>query len=772
MLQRTRTPAKETDTLLAFLVSARSQPHKSSVESKRRESYLRSPTPPMMRVSKRFLLSMFGSVAWWSGVALSLTLYLLVSQTVTEKVQAQFEHQVNHANYAIRARIRTYIDVLRGVRALFQANEQITRAQFHDYVKQLNPEQNFPGIESLNYAPRVAAHERSAFERQVRQDTSLNRDGYPAFAITPPGTREEYQVLTYLEPMESQVFGRDMAATGWGANTLAAARDTGQLVSSGRILQVRGGEQFVGLAMRMPVYRNGMPLDTVAQRRAAYYGSVGAGFNLDTVMRGAVNDATLRYMRVRVFDTGIADQDLVRGTSDPNRLLFDSGVPAEDSQASVLATPQDYFIKRISMNVGPRVWEAEFSARRSLLTHGIDAYLPWAVLLIGLIGSTLLYGVYYSMMSARRRAVELAREMTKDLRTSEANLAQAQQMARLGSWTLEADGERMTWSAETYRILGMERGKGEIVFDDLLRRLHPDERELVQEGLERALREGEEFELEHRVITRDGAVRWIHSIARRGRAVPPLLRGAMRDITERKQTMEALKRSQELLRELTAYQDRVKEDERKRIAREIHDELGQTLLALRIDVSMLEARTANAHPRLNEKVRGALSQIDATVKTIRSIINNLRPSVLDLGLTAAIEWQVAQFRRRSGIACELVIGEDELVVDDNRATSLFRILQESLTNVIRHANASKVTIELQQENERLVMRITDNGIGIYPGDRRNNSFGLVGVEERVHALNGEFFISSAPGKGTTLTIHIPLEPADKGVSRFNLVDSE
>src|SRR5690606_15921422 len=141
-----------------------------------------------------------------------------------------------------------------------------------------------------------------------------------------------------------------------------------------------------------------------------------------------------------------------------------------------------------------------------------------------------------------------------------------------------------------------------------------------------------------------------------------------------------------------------------------------------------------------------LHHIDATVKTIRNIINNLRPAVLDLGLAAAIEWQVAQFRRRSGIACELVMSDEDLTVDDARATSLFRILQESLTNVIRHANASKVTIELQQENEYLVMRITDNGVGIYPGDRRNNSFGLVGVEERVHALNGEFFISSAPGQ--------------------------
>ena len=226
----------------------------------------------------------------------------------------------------------------------------------------------------------------------------------------------------------------------------------------------------------------------------------------------------------------------------------------------------------------------------------------------------------------------------------------------------------------------------------------------------------------------------------------------------RKQTVEALKHSQELLRELTAHQERVKEDERRRIAREIHDELGQTLLALRIDVSMLDTRTGRSHPRLNEKVRGALQQIDATMKTIRTIINNLRPAVLDLGLTAAIEWQVNEFRRRSGIDCDLVMDAEELAVDNERATTLFRILQESLTNVIRHANATHVLVEVYKEGGRLTMKIADNGIGLYSETRKTaHSFGLVGMKERVYALNGTFMIASTPGKGTTLTIYIPLE---------------
>jgi signal transduction histidine kinase len=187
---------------------------------------------------------------------------------------------------------------------------------------------------------------------------------------------------------------------------------------------------------------------------------------------------------------------------------------------------------------------------------------------------------------------------------------------------------------------------------------------------------------------------------------------------------------------------------------------------------MLDARTGQSHPRLNQKVRDALNHLDATVKTIRTIINNLRPAVLDLGLTAAIEWQVAEFRRRSGITCELLMSEREFYVDDARATSLFRILQESLTNVIRHAKATHVIIELYRDAGQLVMKITDNGIGIYPETRNSaNSFGLVGVEERINALNGKFVITSAPGKGTTLTSYIPMDSDALGNAPFNLIDT-
>jgi signal transduction histidine kinase len=232
------------------------------------------------------------------------------------------------------------------------------------------------------------------------------------------------------------------------------------------------------------------------------------------------------------------------------------------------------------------------------------------------------------------------------------------------------------------------------------------------------------------------------------------------EVAERKRAELELQKSQELLRQLAAYQEQVKEDERKRIAREIHDDLGQNLMALRIDVSLLQTRTSHSHPLLNEQVSLALQHIDTSIKAVRTIINNLRPSVLDLGLYAAIEWQVNEFERRTGIECTVLMDEEkaDFDLDDQRATALFRILQESLTNVARHAQANKVWIELQRMEDTLLMKISDNGVGIYPGCRRKpNSFGLLGIGERINMLGGEFSVESPPGQGTVLIISIPLE---------------
>jgi signal transduction histidine kinase len=220
--------------------------------------------------------------------------------------------------------------------------------------------------------------------------------------------------------------------------------------------------------------------------------------------------------------------------------------------------------------------------------------------------------------------------------------------------------------------------------------------------------------------------------------------------------MGELQHSHEKLRSLVAHAERVREDERKRIAREIHDDLGQNLLALRIEADVFRHRTSACHPRLHARVCATLRQIDGTIKSVRQIINDLRPNVLDLGLSAAIEWQIAQFERRTGIKCKFNDHCREVVQDDMCATALFRVLQESLSNVARHAGASLVQIDLTPLEHGLSLSVSDNGIGIARTERNKaDSFGLVGIEERVALLGGTFSLNSMEGEGTILTVMVP-----------------
>ncbi|NMM38353.1 MAG: PAS domain S-box protein [Glaciimonas sp.] len=240
----------------------------------------------------------------------------------------------------------------------------------------------------------------------------------------------------------------------------------------------------------------------------------------------------------------------------------------------------------------------------------------------------------------------------------------------------------------------------------------------------------------------------------------PVVIASIRDITERKRAAELLEQSLAQLRRLSDHQQNIKEDERKRIAQDIHDDLGQNLLVLKMDVTMLYVRTGNSHPKLHERVAGVLNNIDATIKSLKSIMNDLRPATLELGLHPAVEWQLKQFERSSGIACKLttIVPEPEFKLDETMISAVFRILQESLTNVARHAQATEVEIVLSQDERSFSMKVKDNGQGLQPGDRmKANSFGLMGIEERIHSLGGELIIASSPGKGTALSISIPVD---------------
>jgi signal transduction histidine kinase len=234
--------------------------------------------------------------------------------------------------------------------------------------------------------------------------------------------------------------------------------------------------------------------------------------------------------------------------------------------------------------------------------------------------------------------------------------------------------------------------------------------------------------------------------------------------SELRESQSKLQLSHQKLRRLADHAYQIKEIERKRIAREIHDDLGQSLLVLRIEAELLAGRTKGTHSHLHKRARTTLQQIDTTIKSVRQIINDLRPTVLDLGLSAAVEWQVNQFQRQTGIQCDIQDDHGEISLPDHCATAFFRILQESLTNIVRHANATRVKVELRLNGGWLSLTVRDNGCGLPPGGRNKyGSFGLVGIEERILILGGTCAVFSDPDGGTTVMVSAPViggpEPA-------------
>ncbi len=220
------------------------------------------------------------------------------------------------------------------------------------------------------------------------------------------------------------------------------------------------------------------------------------------------------------------------------------------------------------------------------------------------------------------------------------------------------------------------------------------------------------------------------------------------DLTERKQTEEAL-------RALTARLLEVREEERAGIARELHDQLGQALTGLKLDLAWLDRRLAE--PSLRAKTAQMVSTIDEAVQAVRRISSELRPGVLDnLGLAAAIEWQAAEFEQRTGIRCAVSAPAQPPKLEAARATAVFRIFQEALTNVARHAGASHVQIQLREVDGQMELTIADNGRGISEVEGAAQSLGLLGMRERAAAAGGRLAITGAPGQGTTLRVTVPI----------------
>ncbi|HWA10518.1 MAG TPA: histidine kinase [Opitutaceae bacterium] len=266
---------------------------------------------------------------------------------------------------------------------------------------------------------------------------------------------------------------------------------------------------------------------------------------------------------------------------------------------------------------------------------------------------------------------------------------------------------------------------------------------------------GEEVAIE---MLREGATDYV--LKNRLTRLAPAVSRALRESEqrrEREKAEERLHRSHDQLRALTARLQTVREEERTRIAREVHDELGQALTGLKLDLSWLAGKLP-ATRALQDKMKAMAAHLDETIHAVRRIATELRPGVLDsLGLAAAIEWQAADFQERTGIRCEVKIDVPETLQDRELATACFRIFQETLTNIIRHAKATRVDVRLARDDHELLLTVRDNGRGISEREIIHaRSIGLIGMKERAAQVGGEVFFFGLPGRGTTVTLRVPL----------------
>jgi PAS domain S-box-containing protein len=313
--------------------------------------------------------------------------------------------------------------------------------------------------------------------------------------------------------------------------------------------------------------------------------------------------------------------------------------------------------------------------------------------------------------------------------------------------------------------------------DQIFALIHPQDRDAVLCGIERAIASKQSDLLyAYRIQHRLGHTIWREDHARFQYDGCGNYAGACvvaRDITERMhakadllETNRVLIQTRLQLRELLAQNEATLENEKRHIAREVHDELGQVLTALRMDLALAVIRHAAQAPDLLDELNGMKNQVDRAIQGVRSVANSLRPAALDMGLVTAIEWLCMEFTKYGDVECGLHGFDESFEIDDSRAVVIFRIVQEALTNIRKYAQACEVKVTLEMRGPELGVEVRDNGLGFdLAAVAQRGTLGLLGMRERVIALGGRIEVHSTPGQGTTISVVIPLEPKVANVAK-------
>lgn len=407
------------------------------------------------------------------------------------------------------------------------------------------------------------------------------------------------------------------------------------------------------------------------------------------------------------------------------REVFDEG--ASEVEADFVAkdgTRRPYYFTGLA---------AEIAGRRCLVGVGID-------------------------VSVRRRVEAALRDRTQQLQM-------AVQVALMGVWHWDPQTDTITTIHGGGPISGLPEGMYPKTGEAFRALVHPEDRPLVAERLRAALAMGEPYQAEFRLVLPDHSTHWVSArgqCSRDAAGRPLLMVGVDLDITESKRAEDRVTRSQAQLRALLARMEQLREEERTRMAREVHDVLGQLLTGLKMDMSWWERRFTkivdeSLRRSLEQRVEATSRLADRMIETVQKISRELRPSVLDnIGLGAALQFEARAFQERTGLVCQVSVPAETFALDPDRATGMFRVFQELLTNVARHAQATRIIVALRRTAEHLTLEVMDNGRGIRAEALSDpKSLGLLGMTERASLMGGRLEIHGDPGGGTTATLTIP-----------------
>jgi|GEM_PF-1101000 len=354
----------------------------------------------------------------------------------------------------------------------------------------------------------------------------------------------------------------------------------------------------------------------------------------------------------------------------------------------------------------------------------------------------------------------------KKLEKSREQLRKAQKIALLGSWEWDIKKREMQWSGELCDIYGIPAESQPRSYSEFLELIPDDERVALMELIRKKYRERSDFEFEHRIVLPDGREKILLArgeVVTNDAGAPVKMIGTGQDVTKIKRTELKLRAYSQRLKNLTEKKERIRENERIRIARKLHDELGQMLTVLKMDLYLLQKKTESKIPVSDEgdlinEFKDAIERVDTITTSVQRISTELRPPILDdLGLIEAIEWQLSEFRKRTGISTSFqnhTVSNSSL--NDDESTAIFRIFQESLTNIIRHADAGSVDVELSERDENFILKVQDDGVGIQWDEvNHSKSLGILGMRERSEFLGGDVAFIDGETQGTTVILTIP-----------------